>query len=467
MSKSTTTPRPATLKGVNPFTELPLPEIAYDTHAEVDAKLSRARTAASAWRAVPVAQRVREVERALAYFRQHASAIARDVTTQMGKPLVEAQREVETMLKRAEYTLTIAESALAPDIMPAQQGFTLRIEHVPLGVVFDIAAWNYPLLIPINVIVPALLAGNAVLLKHSAKTPATGLAFERAFASLGVPHLVQNLVIDHAATAQIIADERIDHVAFTGSVDGGRQVYRSVAASRFIDVGLELGGKDPAYVAEDAVLDFAADNVVDGACYNAGQSCCGVERAYVHASLYDAFLKRAQHALLQYRLGDPLDAQTTMGPLASRSAVEMLELQVADALKRGARLLVGGKRPSGMRGFFFEPTLLADCPADALVMREETFGPILPVAKVESDDEALRSMNDNRYGLTASVWTKDRARAERFARELECGTVYQNRCDYLEPSLPWTGVKDSGKGSTLSRYGFMGLTRRKSIHFRA
>ncbi len=467
MSNSTTTPRTSGLKVIDPFGETVLVELAHDTSAEVESKLVRARAAARAWRAVPLAERILGVEHALAYFREHAEAIALDVTRQMGKPLAEARGEVGTMLARAEYMVSIAAEALAPDLIPAKAGFTLRIEHAPLGVVFDIAAWNYPLLIPINVLAPALLAGNAVLLKHSARTPLCGQVFERAFASLPVPHLVQHLVLDHAQTSALIGDERIDHVAFTGSVDGGRQIYRAVAQSRFIDVGLELGGKDPAYVAEVAVLEFAADNVVDGACYNAGQSCCGVERAYVHASLHDAFLARARSVMEQYRLGDPRDPATTMGPLASRAGVETCEQQVADALKRGARLITGGRRPPGMRGFFFEPTLLADVPHDALVMREETFGPILPVARVKNDDEALCAMNDSRYGLTASVWTKSRERAERFARELECGTVYQNRCDFLEPSLPWTGVKDSGKGSTLSRYGFHHLTRRKSIHFRA
>ncbi|MBL8857523.1 MAG: aldehyde dehydrogenase family protein [Planctomycetes bacterium] len=466
MSKSQSIARPAGLTLINPHSEALLCEVASDSRADVESKLECARHAARKWRAVPLAKRIAEVERALAHFRENAEQIARDVTQQMGKPIVESRREVETMLARAAAMIALAPDALAPDLVPGKPGFTLRIEHVPLGVVLDIAAWNYPLLIPVNVIVPALIAGNAVLLKHSAKTPLCGEAFERAFANLSVPHLVSALVIDHPATALLIADPRIDHVAFTGSVAGGREVYKSVAASRFIDVGLELGGKDPAYVAEDADLEFAADNVVDGACYNAGQSCCGVERAYVHAKLYDAFLARALHTIRQYKLGDPLDPATTMGPMAGRSGVETIELHVADALQRGARLLAGGQRPAGMQGWFYEPTLLADVPADALVMREESFGPVLPVARVANDAEALALMNDSRYGLTASVWTRDRARAERFAFELEAGTVYQNRCDYLDPTLPWTGVKDSGKGSTLSRYGFHHLTRRKSIHFR-
>jgi acyl-CoA reductase-like NAD-dependent aldehyde dehydrogenase len=361
--------------------------------------------------------------------------------------------------------LSIAEASLAPEVLPYEPAFHLRIEHEPLGVVLDIAAWNYPLLIAVNVVVPALLAGNAVLLKHSAKTPLAGVHFERAFASLPVPHLVTNLVLTHEETERLIQDERVDHVAFTGSVAGGRAVHRT-AAQRFIDVGLELGGKDPAYVAEDADPDFAVANVVDGACYNAGQSCCAVERVYVHEKLAGWFLERAKKLVDEYVLGDPLDEKTTMGPLASAAALDVLEKQVADARKRGARVLAGGRRLEGARGPFFQPTLLADCPNESAVMQEESFGPLVPVLVVKDDDEALRHMNDSRYGLTASVWTRDRARAERFVRELEAGTVYQNRCDYLEPSLPWTGVKDSGKGSTLSRYGFYQLTRRKSVHLR-
>jgi acyl-CoA reductase-like NAD-dependent aldehyde dehydrogenase len=335
---------------------------------------------------------------------------------------------------------------------------------VPLGVVLDIAAWNYPLLIPVNVVVPALLAGCVVLLKHSAKTPLCATHFARAFSKLSVRDAVTDLVLTHEDTAALVADERIDHVAFTGSVAGGREIHRA-AATRFIDAGLELGGKDPAYVADDADLEHAAAGIVDGACYNAGQSCCAVERVYVHRSLYPQFVARAETLMREYRLGDPLDEKTTLGPLASAGALDVLERQVEDAVSRGARLVLGGKRIAG-RGFFFPPTLLADCPQDAEITQEESFGPTLPVLAVSDDAEALKLMNDSRYGLTASVWTKSATRARWFADRLEAGTIYQNRCDYLDPALPWTGVKDSGKGSTLSRYGFLQLTRRKAINFR-
>ena len=450
------------LRVTSPFTQDVVAEVPWDGDAAVAKKLDRARTAHLRWRAIPLEKRMSEVAEVVAYFRTNLEKIARDVTLQMGKPIVQARKEVDTMLARAEHLNVMAKYALAPETLPAPTGSTLRIEHHPIGVVLDIAAWNYPLLVPVNVVVPALLAGNSVLLKHSPLTPLCGEHFERAFASLSVPHLVQNVVVDNARAEELIEDQRIDYVAFTGSVATGRKVL-AAAARRGIDAGLELGGKDPAYVAEDADVAFAAENIVDGACYNAGQSCCAVERVYVHESVYEAFLEKARTVLKQYRMGDPLDARTNLGPLARREGLETVEAQVQDAVLRGAKVLAGGRRG---KGWFFEPTLIAGVPKDASAMREETFGPLVPVASVPSDDEAIARMNDSRYGLTASVWTRSAERAERFVREVEAGTVYQNRCDYLDPALPWTGWKESGIGSTLSRYGFLGLTRRKSVHFR-
>ncbi|HXN06448.1 MAG TPA: aldehyde dehydrogenase family protein, partial [Nitrospiria bacterium] len=377
----------------------------------------------------------------------------------------QAKNEINTFFDRAEYMLSIAKQTLSPDILPEKEGFLRRIEHVPLGVVLNIVAWNYPLLIPVNVVVPALLSGNSVLLKHSAKTPLCGVHFENAFGHLDVPGLVKNLIISHQETANLIADERIAYVAFTGSVPGGQKVYQQVS-KRFINAGLELGGKDPAYLAEDADIEFSVENIVDGACYNAGQSCCAVERVYVHEKHYDQFLSKAKKLLEAYRQGDPLDDATAMGPLVSPGAIKVLERQVKDGIKKGGRLLLGGKKMAGSKGNFFLPTLIADLPNHAEIMQEESFGPVVPVMRVKDDDEALACMNDTRFGLTASIWTKSQERAERFARALEAGTIYQNRCDYLDPALPWTGMRESGFGSTLSRYGFYHLTKRKSIHFR-
>ena len=453
------------LRVVNPYNQEIICELPHDEGTALEKKVEVARQAWRKWRGVSLEERIEQVREGLERFRAASEEIARDVTLQMGKPLVESRGEVRTVFERAEYMLSIARESLAPDVLPEKDGFRRRIDHEPLGVVLNLAAWNYPLIIPVNVVVPALIAGNTVLLKHSGQTPLCGEAFEKAFGELEVPGLVTNLILSHDETARLIAHPHIAHVSFTGSVEGGRQIYQQVAR-RFIDAGLELGGKDPAYVAEDADLDFTVANVVEGACYNAGQSCCAVERVYVHRSHLGEFLERARELLETYRTGDPLAEETTLGPLAKRAALETLEAQVRDAVGRGATVVLGGQRLPDVRGNFFPPTLVKDAPNDAKIMQEESFGPVLPVLAVDGDEEALAHMSDSRFGLTASVWTADQQRAEHFARRLDAGTVFQNRCDYLDPALPWTGWRDSGKGSTLSRYGFFHLTRRKSIHFR-
>jgi len=453
------------LEIINPYDQSLVCRVQNDEGEGLEKKIAGAHAAFQHWRKVPIGERIVQVQSGLKRFQQNSAVIARDVTRQMGKPIVQAQREVDTAFERAEYMISIAEESLTPDILPELDGFERRIEHVPHGVVLNVAAWNYPLLIPINVVVPALLAGNTVLLKHSAKTPLSGQAFAEAFGDLEVAGLVTNLVLSHETTAAVIADPRVAHVSFTGSVTGGSAVYQQ-AAKRFIDVGLELGGKDPAYVAEDADVKFAVANTVDGACYNAGQSCCAVERVYVHRRHLEEYLDRAQQVIEAYRTGDPLDEATTLGPLVSRMALEEVESQVSDAIDRGARLLTGGRRVPGHGGNVFPGTLISNVPNEASVMQDESFGPIVPVRGVENDEEALRCMRETRFGLTASVWTTDRNRAERFGQLLESGTIFQNRCDYLDPALPWTGYGDSGKGSTMSRYGFYQLTRLKSIHFK-
>lgn len=438
------------------------------SRAEAESLLARAAAAQRDFAHAPVDARAALVLR----FCERAAAakeeIARDITGQMGKPLAQSRREVDTMIDRARHMASIAADALADEILPEKSGFFRKIAREPLGVVLDIAPWNYPLLTAVNVIAPAVLAGNAVLVKHSSRTPLCAGHFARLFAEAGAPAgLVAAVNADHATIDGLIADPRTAFVSLTGSVPAGREVYRA-AARRLIGCGLELGGKDPAYVAEDADLAFAAENVVDGATYNAGQSCCSVERVYVHAKVYEDFLERALAAVRAHRLGSPLDPATTMGPLAQKGAPEELARKVAAARAQGARVLAGG-RPTQVagRGRYFEPALVADATHEMEVMVEESFGPILPVMRVESDEEALRFMNESRFGLTASVWTRDRARADALAPRIEAGTVFMNRCDYLDPALPWVGVKESGLGCTLSRWGFAQLTRLKSWHFRA
>ncbi|NRA94943.1 MAG: aldehyde dehydrogenase family protein [Planctomycetes bacterium] len=450
------------LRVTSPYDGAEICELPFDEGDAIERKAAFAYAAQDVWSRVPLDERISRVRAAMGHFRDNGESIAEDVTRQMGKPITQSRGEVATLLDRADHMLSIAPDALATDVLD-RPGFVRRIEHAPLGVVLDIAAWNYPLIIAVNVVVPALLAGNAVIVKHSAKTPLCGRAYADAFAAMEPAGLVQDVILTHEATAALIGDRRIAHVSFTGSTEGGRSIYAS-AAARLMDAGLELGGKDPAYVAEDADLDTAVESIVDGACYNAGQSCCAVERVYVHESVHDAFIERARSIMEQYRLGNPLDEDTTMGPLASAAAHVTLESHVRDATRRGARVLLGGGAMNG--SLFWLPTLLIDVPNDALIMQEESFGPLLPVMRVADDEEAQHAMDDTRYGLTASVWTTDTTRAERMARDLDAGTIFQNRCDYLDPALPWTGCRDSGLGSTLSRYGFLHLTKRKAIHFK-
>ena len=438
------------------------------TAGEIEGVVARAARAQHAWARTALGDRVALCERFCAAFEQDGERIATEITRQMGKPLQQARGEVKTALARARHMMSIAPQALADEPLPDVPGFTRLVRHEPVGVVLDISAWNYPLLITVNVVVPAVLAGDAVLIKHATRTALCGEAFERAFASAGAPEgLVTAVHADHDVCAQIITRPEIGYVSFTGSVRGGHEIYREVSA-RFIDAGLELGGKDPAYVAPDADLGHAIANLVDGAFYNAGQSCCGIERIYVHRSLYDRFVEGALAEVRKLRMGDPMDAATTLGPMAQPGAPEKLEGQVQEARAKGGRVLCGGRPVKvGGKGRFFDPCIVADASHQVHgLMVEESFGPIVGIARVADDDEAVRLMNDSPYGLTAAIWTRDQERAFRIGAQIDTGTFFMNRCDYLDPALPWTGVKDSGKGNSLSRYGFLSLTRRKSFHLR-
>jgi acyl-CoA reductase-like NAD-dependent aldehyde dehydrogenase len=452
----------------NPATEEIVFQITPDTLGEARAALSCAQHCQSQWKKEPISKRIDLCINANAEFKKAKSKVAEEITLQMGKPIKQSLSEVEGMIFRSQKLTEIAESSLEETTLPPLPGFSRKITREPLGVVLNIPAWNYPLLTAVNVVVPAILSGNAVILKHSSKTPLCGNHFEDAFKSAGAPEgLVTSLHLDHRVTADLISDPRIAHVSFTGSVRGGREVYQAAAQHRFIDVGLELGGKDPAYVRSDADLFYAAKNLAEGAFYNAGQSCCGVKRIYVHHSIFQDFLNQFLEETKNYRAGNPVLESTNMGPLVDQKAVEHLESQVSSIPQQGGELVLGGKRTrvDGF-GFFFEPTVVVGSPQQSRVNQEESFGPLVTFNKVASDEEAIIQMNESHLGLSASLWTSDENKAYLLGEQLETGTVFMNRCDYLDPILPWSGVKDTGKGATLSPLGFFQLTRPKAYHFK-
>jgi len=455
----------STINLVNPATEETFRTVEMTPEAELGAILERMRAAQKKWQQVPVNERVEICRGFVQAFRSMRETVALEITRQMGKPLVQAQREVDTMLDRAEAMLRLASAGLADETLEPKPGFRRFIRHEPLGIVLDIPAWNYPLLIAVNVVIPALLAGNAVLIKHARLTPLCGQAFVEAFRHTSLPaDLVASIHVGHDTVTKLIAQRAVDFISFTGSVEGGREVYRH-ASAQLLDMGLELGGKDPALVCEDANFDFAVANLVDGAFYNAGQSCCAVERIYVARPLFKRFVDACVAEVQKYKVGNPEDPATSIGPLAQLKALDVLKNQVDQAMQRGAKLLTGGNRVPG-RGYFFEPTVVVDVDHSMDLMMEESFGPVIGIMPVDSEDEAIRLMNDSPYGLTASIWTEDAERGEVLAARTAAGTVYLNRCDYLDPELAWVGIKDSGHGCTLSRLGFHYLTRPKSFHLR-
>jgi acyl-CoA reductase-like NAD-dependent aldehyde dehydrogenase len=457
-----------TLKTVSPVDGRIYVERALETAAGIDRALDRARAAQLAWGSLTLAQRCEILGRAVDAFVAKTNEIAAEITWQMGRPIRHAPGEVRGFEERARYMLGVAPEALAPVRLGPKAGFSRQIKRVPLGVVAVVAPWNYPYLTAVNALLPALIAGNTVVLKHSHQTPLCAERFLEAFASAGVPAGVfQYLHLSHGDTARLMGDARVAGVCFTGSVSGGRAVV-AATASGFATSGLELGGKDPAYVRADANLAHAIETLTDGAFFNAGQSCCGIKRIYVAASRHEEFVAGVVDLTMKYRLGSPLDPQTTIGPVVRTSAAEAVRSQVRDAVARGARQLIeeSSFAASSPGTPYLAPQVLVDVDHSMPIMREETFGPAVGIMKVASDEDALRLMNDSEFGLTAAIFSADAARAEALGDALETGTVFLNRCDYLDPALAWTGVKNSGRGCTLSRVGYEQLTRPKSYHFR-
>ncbi len=436
------------------------------TDAAVEAAVSTARAAQAEWRHTTVAERSKYILAFLDALMAMNDDIVTELAWQMGRP-TRFGGEKGGVEERTRAAVAIAEEALAPYYPPEKPGFRRYVARDPLGLVLVIAPWNYPYLTAVNTIVPALLSGNAVILKHATQTLLVGERFAEAFARSGLPKgLFQNIVLSHAQTERLVGSGQIDHINFTGSVSGGRVIERA-AAGTFASLGLELGGKDPAYVMADAKLDHAIENLVDGAFYNSGQCCCGIERIYVDERVYDDFVDGFADLTKKYVVGSPLDEDTTLGPMARGAFADTVREQVAEAKRKGATPLVDMKVAADRPGSpYLAPEVLVDVNHQMAVMREESFGPVVGIMKVRGDDEAVSLMNDSPYGLTASIWTADTDRAAALGSRIETGTVFMNRCDYLDPQLVWTGVKDTGRGVTLSKFGFETLTQPKSFHLR-
>jgi acyl-CoA reductase-like NAD-dependent aldehyde dehydrogenase len=457
-----------TFKTISPVDGRIYVERPLETAPGIDRALDSSQAAQAAWAALPLGARCEMLTKAVDAFVAKTNDIAAEITWQMGRPIRYTPGEVRGFEERARYMLSAAPQALAV-IQPGEKsGFMRQIKRVPLGVIVVVAPWNYPYLTAVNAVMPALIAGNTVVLKHSHQTPLCAERFLEAFISAGVPAGVfQYLHLSHADTARLMGDSRVAGVCFTGSVSGGRAVVAATAAG-FATAGLELGGKDPAYVRADADLAHAIETLTDGAFFNSGQSCCGIKRIYVAAPRYREFVDGVVDLTRKYRLGSPIDPETTLGPVVRAAAAEAVRLQVREAVARGARQLIDEKlfASSSSGTPYLAPQVLVDVDHSMAIMREETFGPAVGIMSVGSDEEALRLMNDSEFGLTAAIFSADAARAESLGDELETGTVFLNRCDYLDPALAWTGVKNSGRGCTLSRVGFEQLTRPKSYHFR-
>jgi acyl-CoA reductase-like NAD-dependent aldehyde dehydrogenase len=434
----------------------------------IEAVVAAARVAQRDWARVPLGDRAQIMLAALEHLRAVNADVTMELARQMGRP-VRYGCEFRSIEERVRHMVEIAPAALAPLQPAAKTGFRREIRRVPLGVVLVVAPWNYPYLTAVNTIVPGLMAGNAVLLKAASQTLLTGDRFQAAFDAAGLPKgLFQSLALSHDDTSKLISCGHIDHVSFTGSVAGGRSIEQA-AAGTFASTTLELGGKDPAYVRADANLAHAVENLVDGAFFNSGQSCCGIERIYVHDKLYKAFVDGFAAETNKYVLADPLDSATTLGPMAATRFADVVRGQTSAAVAKGAKALIGRENfiKSKDGSPWLQPQVLVDVDHTMAVMTEESFGPVVGIMRVKDDAEAVRLMNDSAYGLTAAIWTADLDVASSLADQLDTGTVFANRCDYLDPALAWTGVKDTGRGVSLSSLAYGALTQAKSVHLRA
>lgn len=443
-------------------------ERAYTSDKKIQQVLQQAVDAIKLWQNMPVSQRAEICLRAADQIESNKQRLAEEITHQMGRPVSYSPGELDGFAARARYMIAIAETKLKDIQINDLQGFKRFIRREPLGIVLTISPWNYPYLTAVNSIIPALMAGNVVIFKPSAQTP---LIAERIFDALtkaGLPkNVFQFVYIDHETTSKLIENKNIDYVAFTGSVKGGLAVQKA-AQERFINIGLELGGKDAAYVRQDAKLDMVVPSLVDGAYFNSGQSCCGIERIYVHDSLYQDFVDGFITETKKYILGNPLDPATTLGPMVNVKAADFVRQQIQEAEVKGATACIDSTTFSMDQSgsAYLAPQVMINVNHEMSIMREESFGPVVGIMSVNSDETAISFINDSEFGLTASVWTNDENAALSIGQSVNTGTFFMNRCDYLDPALAWTGFKNSGRGCTLSEVGYEQLTRPKSFHLR-
>jgi acyl-CoA reductase-like NAD-dependent aldehyde dehydrogenase len=450
----------------NPATGERLASVPADDAAAVAAKAATARAAQGGWAARPLAERLACIERFRAGVVRDLEPLALTMTRETGKPIRMSRNELNGLLPRIDFFLAETESAIAGETVFDEGGMREQIQHVPLGVVANISAWNYPWFVGCNVLLPALATGNAVLYKPSEYATLTGLEIARLLHEAGVPQDVLQWLVGGGDVGSAVLAQDLDGVFFTGSHATGRRIAEALGGRFGVKLQLELGGKDPTYVCDDANAQAAAESLADGAMYNTGQSCCSVERIYVHEAIHEAFVEAFVRTVRGYAMGDPLREDTAIGAITRAPQLQVLARQVQDAVARGAKLLTGGRIAPGP-GHWFEPTVLVDVDHSMEIMREESFGPVIGIQRVRDDEEALRLMNDTHYGLTAGVYTPDEARARRLLAQVRAGSVYWNCCDRVSPRLPWSGVGDSGVGLTLSKYGIQAFTRTKAWHLRS
>ena len=455
-------------KTITPINNSLYLERPYLENSEIDKTIDTSVMAFKEWRQTTVQERIQVVNKFIDNLINLGEEVKKEICWQIGRPISQCGSELRGFEERSRYMVEIAEECLSDIVVKKNNEFDNYIFKAPLGVIFIMAPWNYPVMTATNTIVPALLSGNSVILKHSSQTPMCAELIAKALIGTGIPEgLFQYIHTDHSSCEKIISDSRIAHVVFTGSVNGGKEIKKYIG-QRFINVGLELGGKDPAYVRSDCDLNHAIENLIDGAFFNSGQSCCGIERIYVDKSIFKDFVDGAKSLTEKYILGDPSDSNTNLGPVVRMSAANFIRSQMEEAIAQGANKIVDESKfeIASLDNCYVAPQILVNVNHEMRFMTEETFGPTVGIMPVESENEAINLMNDSPYGLTASLWTKDFEFAKSFGKKIDTGTFFMNRCDALDPALAWTGVKDTGVGCSLSKLAFDHLTRPQSFHMR-